>query len=126
MRRETKQREAILRYLKKATSHPTADAIYEGVKKEIPKISKGTVYRNLKILQESGQIAELHIEGNTSRYEGRKENHYHFRCESCDKIYDVDEPVDTSLDERLSRKTGFLVSGHQLEFCGLCKDCQNK
>ena len=126
MRRETRQREAILRYLRKATSHPTADSIYEGVKKEIPNISKGTVYRNLKVLQESGQIAELHLTGNTSRYEGRKEKHYHFRCESCDKVYDLDQPVDISLDERLSRKTGLLVTGHQLEYYGLCTDCQNK
>ena len=126
MRRETRQREAILRYLKKVTSHPTADSIYEGVKKEIPNISMGTVYRNLKILQESGHIAELHVDGNTSRYEGRKEKHYHFRCESCDKVFDLEEPVDTSQDERLSQKTGFLVTGHQLEFCGLCIDCQKK
>ena len=124
MYRETKQREAILKYLKDTKSHPTADMIYDVVRKEIPNISKGTVYRNLKVLQESGQIAKLNIKGTVSRFEMRQADHYHFRCEQCGRVFDVDEPVDKNIDERVAKRTGFKVTRHQLEFRGLCKDCQ--
>jgi len=126
IRRETRQREAILNVLRSADSHPTADWIYDEVRKAIPNISKGTVYRNLKILRETGEISELNLSGTVSRFEGRQENHYHFRCEKCGRVFDLDEPVNNELDERVARKTGFKISYHQLEFRGLCKDCQQK
>jgi Fur family transcriptional regulator, peroxide stress response regulator len=124
MRRETVQRKAILRFLNSTTSHPTADLIYENIKKQIPNISKGTVYRNLKVLEEREQISELNLKGTVSRYEGKKYSHYHFRCEKCGRVFDLEEPVDNNLDARIARKTGFKVTHHQLEFHGLCKDCQ--
>ena len=124
IRRETKQREAILNVLRSVNSHPTADWVYNEGRKVIPNISKGTVYRNLKILREDGKISELNLNGTVSRYEGNQENHYHFRCEKCGRIFDLDEPVNNELDERIARRTGFKVSYHQLEFRGLCKDCR--
>ena len=124
IRRETKQREAILNVLRGADSHPTADRVYDEVRKVIPNISKGTVYRNLKILREDGKISELILSGSVSRYEGNQENHYHFRCEKCGRVFDLEEPVNKELDERIAKRTGFKVSYHQLEFRGLCKDCQ--
>jgi Fur family peroxide stress response transcriptional regulator len=124
MRRDTKQREAILRVLRNTRSHPTADQIYDEVRKDIPNISKGTVYRNLQVLQEEGEISALNINGTQSRYEVRQESHYHFRCEKCGRVFDLDEPMDKELDEKVSKKTGFVVSHHQTEFRGLCKDCQ--
>ena len=126
IRRDTKQREAILNVLRCADSHPTADWIYAEVRKAIPNISKGTVYRNLKILREMGEISELNLSGTVSRFEGRKENHYHFRCEKCGQVFDLDEPVNVELDERVVKRTGFKVSCHQLEFRGLCRACQQK
>jgi Fur family peroxide stress response transcriptional regulator len=126
IRRETKQREAILNVLRQADSHPTADRIYDRVRKEIPNISKGTVYRNLKLLKEMGEISELYLAGTVSRYEGRREKHYHFGCEKCGRVFDLDEPVNNELDDRVARRTGFLVDYHQLEFRGLCKDCLQK
>jgi Fur family peroxide stress response transcriptional regulator len=124
MRRDTKQREAILKVLRNTRSHPTADQIYDQVRKDIPNISKGTIYRNLHILQEDGVIGELKTDNSQSRYEFKIGSHYHFRCEKCRKVIDLDEPVDKALDERVSKKTGFTVSHHQTEFRGLCKDCQ--
>jgi len=124
MRRETKQREAILRVLRSTRSHPTADVIYEAVRKEIPNISKGTVYRNLQILQKDGAISELNLNGTLSRFEAKQDSHYHFRCELCGRVFDLDEPVDYELDKRVGKRTGFKVSYHQTEFRGLCKDCQ--
>ena len=125
MRRETKQRETILRVLRKTKSHPAADWIYEEVKKEIPNISKGTVYRNLRVLQEDGAVLELNLNGTVSRFEAKRESHYHFRCEQCGRVIDVDQPVDRELDEKVARKTGLKILCHQLEFRGLCHECQN-
>ncbi len=126
MNRNTKQREAILRILRSTRSHPTADSIYEEAKKEIPHISKGTVYRNLRVLQENGQVAELNLDGTVSRFEAKRQNHYHFRCERCGRVIDVDEPVDSKLDRKVARRTGLKISYHQLEFRGLCHECQHE
>jgi Fur family peroxide stress response transcriptional regulator len=123
--RDTKQRLAILRVLRHTDTHPTADWIYDQVRKEIPNISKGTVYRNLKVLREDGLISELNLSGTVSRYEGNQENHYHFRCQKCGWVFDLDEPVDRELDARVARRTGFKVSHHQTEFRGLCSDCRS-
>jgi Fur family peroxide stress response transcriptional regulator len=124
MRRETKQREAILRVLRNTRAHPTADWIYEEVKKEIPNISKGTVYRNLQVLQEDESITVLNLNGTLSRFEVKQHGHYHFRCEQCGRVFDLDEPVNNEIDKRVAERTGFKVSHHQTEFRGLCKDCQ--
>ena len=126
MRRETKQREAILTVLRNTRSHPTADQIYGEVRKSIPNISKGTVYRNLQVLQEDGDITELNLNGTLGRYETKQERHYHFRCEKCGRVFDLDEPVNTEIEKRVAERTGFKVSSHQTEFRGLCKDCQQK
>jgi len=126
MSRKSKQREAILRVLKRTSSHPTADWVYEQVRKEIPNISLGTVYRNLKLLKQEGKVLELDLAGTVSRFEANARNHHHFRCEQCGRIFDVAEPVDGESDERVARKTGFKVSYHRLEFRGLCKDCQSE
>ncbi len=126
MVRKSKQREAILGLLKGTNSHPTADWIYEQVRKEIPNISLGTVYRNLKLLKQEGKVLELDLAGTLSRFEANGRNHHHFRCEQCGCIFDVDEPVDEEIDERVARKTGFKVSDHRLEFRGLCEDCQSE
>jgi len=120
----SKQKEAILKVLRGTTSHPTADWIYDEVSKEIPNISLGTVYRNLKLLRESGEILEIDLSGTLSRFDGNSDNHYHFRCEKCGRVFDVDEPVNKELDERVAQKTGFKISHHRLEFRGLCQECQ--
>jgi len=123
--RNSKQKETILRILKGITSHPTADWLYEEVRKEIPHISLGTVYRNLSVLKQEGKILELDLAGTVRRFDGHVQNHYHFRCERCDYVVDVDEPVNKEIDKKLARKTGFKVSHHILEFRGVCKDCQS-
>ena len=126
MNRQTRQREAILRLLRGTSSHPTADQIYDEVRKEILNISKGTVYRNLKVLQEMGLVSELNLNDTVSRFEAKQESHYHFRCERCGRVFDVDEPIDKELDRKIAKRTGFKISYHQLEFRGLCHDCQQK
>ncbi|NLY04775.1 MAG: transcriptional repressor [Candidatus Atribacteria bacterium] len=124
--KKTKQREAILEILKNTKSHPTADEVYQKVRQKIPRISKGTVYRNLKLLTENKEVMKIDTGGTEGRYDARVENHYHFRCESCGKVFDVDVPVDTELDKKVSQKTGFNITHHVLEFRGFCSDCQKK
>jgi Fur family peroxide stress response transcriptional regulator len=123
--RRSKQREAILRVLMSTKSHPTAEWLYEEVKKEIPNISLGTVYRNLRLMKDHGEILELEQTGAFRRFDGNSANHYHFRCDRCGKVYDIDEPVVDGIDERVEKTTGFRVSYHRLEFRGLCRDCLN-
>jgi Fe2+ or Zn2+ uptake regulation protein len=124
MLRRSKQKDSILRLVKETNSHPTAEWIYEQVKKEIPHISLGTVYRNLKLLKQEGEISELGLSG-TLRFDGKTENHYHFRCVKCGHILDVDEPVHKEIDEQVANRKGLKISYHVLEFRGLCRDCQH-
>lgn len=124
MIKTTRQKEAILRLLVNTVSHPTADSIYEEVKKEIPNISLGTVYRNLRQMKERGEIVELNSHGHMSRFDGKSSPHYHFICDRCGVVFDIDEPVDNELNKRISEKTGFLVEQHCLEFRGLCRKCR--
>lgn len=123
MLRKSRQREAILEYLRGTNSHPTAYSVYEAVRQDIPNISLGTVYRNLKVLSGEGQILELVLAGGLSRFDGNMHNHYHFRCEGCGCVFDVAEPVDASLNSRVAQETGFEVSYHITEFRGICRDC---
>jgi Fe2+ or Zn2+ uptake regulation protein len=122
MSRKSKQKEAILRVIRGTLSHPSAEWVYEQVKQEIPAISLGTVYRNLRLLKEGGDISGLEA-GTLSRFDGNTNNHYHFRCDRCERIFDVDVPVNRKLNDKVAERTGFKVDSHRLEFHGLCKDC---
>jgi Fur family transcriptional regulator, peroxide stress response regulator len=124
--RETRQRETILLILHGTREHPTADRIYEEARKRIPDISKGTVYRNLTVLAERGEITRLDLSGTTARYEIRQKRHYHFQCEKCRRVIDIESLVIPGLNQKLEKVTGYKVSGHQLEFRGLCLSCQPK
>ncbi len=124
MVRLSKQREAILKVLRSTTSHPAADWVYEQVRKKLPHISLGTVYRNLRLLAQEGIISELDFAGTPSRFDANTQPHSHFTCERCGRIFDVAEPAHKEIDERIASKMGLKVFNHRLEFSGLCKDCQ--
>jgi Fur family peroxide stress response transcriptional regulator len=123
MARKSKQKEAILRAVRGTTSHPSAGWVYEQVRKEIPNISLGTVYRNLGLLKEAGEIRAVGLPGTLERFDSNTQDHYHFKCEGCGRIFDLDLPVDKAMDERVRRATGFEVTYHRLEFFGRCKEC---
>lgn len=122
MSRNTRQREAILRVLQ-AEKHPTAQRVHEEVKRTLPRISLGTVYRDLHWLKEEGIISE--VAGNhESHFDGNAQNHYHFHCTGCGAIRDLKLPVDRALDERAAALAGLQVDYHKLDFYGLCPACR--
>jgi Fe2+ or Zn2+ uptake regulation protein len=126
MNRQTRQRGAILGLLRGGYCHLTADQVYDEVRKEIPSISKGTVYRNLRVLQEMGLVSELNLNDTVSRFEAKRDGHYHFHCERCGRVFDIDEPINKELNRRIADRTGYKISYHQLEFRGSCHDCQQE
>jgi Fur family peroxide stress response transcriptional regulator len=125
-RRSTRQRRAILTVLRQTKSHPTADWVYEQVREEIPNISLGTVYRNLKLLGELGEITELSFGSFQSRFDGNPEPHYHFRCLDCNRVFDVDLPVAKEVEQQVRDQHGWDVSGHRTEFYGRCRECSQR
>ena len=126
MSRKSSQRDAILRVVKNTNSHPGADWIYEQVKKEIPNISMGTIYRNLRLLVETGVVREIDIPGIPSRFDSITSDHHHLLCEKCGRIFDLVESVDCNMEARIFQKTGFKVKVQYLKFIGLCSDCQKE
>ncbi len=122
MKYKSKYRKAILEILRSTTSHPTAEWIYEQIKKEKPKISIATVYRNLKSLKEAGEIILISSSDGTIHFDGNVVTHYHFYCDGCGKVFDI--PVDLTIISKLVAKSGIKVKHYNLEMAGLCSDCQ--
>lgn len=124
--RITKQRQKILELLTNTKEHPTADEIYKKLKGKFPRLSLGTVYRNLRILKEQGQIWELDFGTGLSHFDAVLHSHYHFICKNCHKIYDIRIPAIKELDEKVRTMTGFRIYSHRLEFFGLCDSCNQR
>lgn len=125
--RFTRQREIILEELRKSDWHPTADEMYRMVKRRLPNISLGTVYRNLDVLSDCGIINKLEIGGGQKRFDGKAEAHYHLVCTRCGRIEDL---LATSIpfgDKRLDRKRvqDFKITEQRVELLGLCPRCNN-
>lgn len=125
LRRKTTQRNVILEELRKTKTHPTADSIFKLVRRRVPSISFGTVYRNLNLLRDGGQILELACGKYSCRYDGNISNHYHFFCLGCKRVFDLDMPVQKELDNKVTKKTGFNVKSHRMDFYGYCRECKS-
>ncbi len=121
--RMTKQRRLILDVLRKNNVHPTADVVYELVRRHLPRISLGTVYRNLEILTALGEIQTLELSGSQKRYDGNPCKHYHIRCMHCGVLDDAPIAPFNQLEDKLYNATVFTILGHRLEFLGLCPAC---
>jgi len=121
--RMTKQRRVILDALRKDNIHPTADMIYEMVRRKMPRISLGTVYRNLEILTALGEIQTLELSGSQKRYDGIPQKHYHIRCLHCGRVDDAPIAPLNRLEDDLYESTVYTIMGHRLEFIGLCPEC---
>ena len=124
--RMTRQRRVILEELRKVKTHPSADEIYEIVRKRLPRISLGTVYRNLEKLSESGDIQKLEPGCSLKRFDGDPTDHCHIRCVRCDRIADAPMAPDLEIDLARVNSTDFEIIGHRLEFLGVCPICSAK
>ncbi len=123
--RMTRQRTVILDELRKVSSHPTADEVYVMVRKVLPNISLGTVYRNLEILSEMEQILKLEIECNQKHFDGNCEKHYHLRCLNCNRVFDI-HPETVKIDYSTNNTNGCKIIDYRLNFIGLCEKCNIK
>jgi len=121
----TRQRRIIMEELKKLDTHPTAYEVYESVRKRLPKISLGTVYRNLEILSVFRMIQKLETAGTQKRFDGVTANHYHVRCTNCGRVADVPVALIPTIDQIAAGASDFEILWHRLEFGGLCPQCRN-
>jgi Fe2+ or Zn2+ uptake regulation protein len=122
----TRQRKVILEELLKQNAHPSADEIYQMVRRRMPRISLGTVYRNLEVLVNMGKIQKLELSGALKRYDWNTNKHYHIRCVCCDRVDDAPIAPLNQLENDLYGATVFEIIGHNLEFTGLCPECSKK
>ena len=123
--RLTKQRLAVLKALQSTKSHPDANWIYDKVRKEIPHISLGTIYRTLGVLKEAGLLLQLDYGSSLSHYDANTESHSHIVCTNCRRIDDLELPLGNELERQAKGVTDFLITDHRLEFYGLCPDCRS-
>ena len=124
--RITKQRQVILEELRKLNTHPSADEIYKVVRRRLPRISLGTVYRNLEVLSALGKIQKLELSGSLKRFDWNTKKHYHIRCVRCNRVDDAPIAPLNQLENDLYEATVFEIIGHNLEFIGLCPECSKK
>jgi Fur family peroxide stress response transcriptional regulator len=120
--RNTKQLEVVWEAIKDDTSHPTADQVYGKVRKRLPNVSLGTVYRNLQKLV-TDQKLQILILGRSQRFDPLVERYQHFICERCGRVFDVLLDTDDEIRPAKLPHVGFKVSSHQLAFYGACEQC---
>lgn len=121
--RMTSQRVLMLDYLKSVKTHPTAMEIYKEMRRKLPHISFGTVYRNLNYLREQGLIQELKYSAG-SRFDGNAATHYHFLCRVCGKVDDMAMEPLGELESGAKKISGFEIESHQVQFVGQCQECR--
>lgn len=124
MKRLTTQRQIILEELAKLKSNPTATDVYDIVRKRLPRIGLGTVYRNLELMAENGMIRKIEVGGTQNRYDAITKPHSHIRCSRCGKVDDIDVEINDDLVKVAAKSSLYQIQGHRVEFSGVCPDCQ--
>ena len=121
----SRQREAIKSFLATRKDHPTADMVYTNIRNEFPNISLGTVYRNLSMLAERGEILKLTLGDNADHFDACIKPHYHFFCHKCHTVTDLELPDREVVDCSALSGFGGRVEGHFLYFYGICEGCRD-
>ncbi len=124
-RRETRQRRLVYETVMKRWDHPSAEEIYKDVRKEDERISKATVYRNLKLLSESGEILHVRVAG-ADRYDRTLGDHVHLHCVLCGLVEDAPEGCDTAQNAFVEEKTGMRILSYRAVYEGICRACRSK
>jgi Fe2+ or Zn2+ uptake regulation protein len=126
--RLTVPRRAVLEVVQGVTTHPTAEEVHRLVIRRVPRVSLGTVYRNLRLLVDAGLLGEL--PGPLARFDANTRDHHHFTCLRCGRIADVEAPVaqphSRALSKRVEARTGLTITHHRIDFFGRCRECQAK
>lgn len=126
--RLTDARRVVLEVVRATDSHPTAETVHRMVRRRLPRVSLGTVYRNLRLLVAEGLVKE--VPGPHARFDGNTSEHHHFTCLRCGRIVDVDapltEPHSRALCSRVAARAGFSVTHHRIEFYGCCAACRRR
>lgn len=124
--KRSRQREAILQCLAGRYDHPTAETVYRSMQDEFPNISLGTVYRNLSLLTELGEIQKLSMRGGPDRFDGNPKPHYHFTCRECGCVMDLELPSQEALNKLAAQHFDGTIESHSIMFIGLCPACREK
>ena len=114
------QREKIAEFVLNSCEHPTAEMVYEKVRKELPNISLGTVYRNLNKLSERNKIKKIPMPNHCDRFDKTIIDHYHIHCIKCDRLEDIEINIDKTFIEK---QTKYKILSCNLVFDGICNDC---
>ncbi|MCP4569338.1 MAG: transcriptional repressor [FCB group bacterium] len=126
IQRITPQRRMIQEVLDKPDYHPTAAELYEDLRRRLPRISLGTVYRNLDLLVRNGLINKLDMGSSKSRYDGNTKKHHHIRCVSCHRMDDINALPAGQTEPQIKEIRGYRILDHHFEFVGLCPSCRNR
>ena len=119
----SRQREAIKSFLMTRKDHPTADVVYENVRREFPNISLGTVYRNLTLLSDMGELLRLRVGDGMDHFDATTTPHYHFICNTCGRVIDLNIDSLESINEIAGAGFGGRIEGHVAYFYGSCDEC---
>lgn len=122
--RNTRQRQVILEELRKLKSHPTAAELYDITKRRLPRLSLGTVYRNLELLARNGMILKLDMSGKEARFDGDVSSHLHVRCLVCGRVADIFDVSIDSLMNEYKTLNGYDIMGFRMEYVGVCPECR--
>ena len=122
----SRQREAIKDFLSTRKDHPTADIVYMNVREEFPNISLGTVYRNLTLLADLGEILRLRVGDGMDHFDYTTENHYHFICTDCGSVLDLEMDSIQEINETASQNFDGVIEGNVTYFYGKCSSCHQK
>ena len=121
--RYSRQRERIYEYLITTEEHPTAEMVHSGLRKGFPELSLGTVYRNLKLLEELGRVRRVTAYDGSERYDAICHDHAHFICQTCGKIRDLPEIDSRQVQNGLVLKDRYQISKVDLILTGICPEC---
>ena len=119
----SRQREAIKEFMMTRKDHPTADIVYMNVRKEFPNISLGTVYRNLTLLSDMGELLRLRVGDGVDHFDATTTPHYHFICKDCGAVTDLELPIMHSIDTVADESFNGRIYGHVTYFYGTCEHC---
>ncbi len=120
--RNTIQKQLVIEAVQNLKNHPSADEVYEEVVKKHPHISKGTVYRNLNLLAENGEVLRIALANASDRFDFYSSKHSHFRCTKCGRVYDIQVPLNIDLEKTIM--DGFEIRDYELLFSGTCCNCK--